>query len=118
MRERAAFTRALDELQAAMIVVPSDVVYDPTFTYLWTLAVGRFPDGFRRRVSPDAALTEIARTFLARAGRTVRGEMARVTGLPRPAAGRGNRSLVAEGYATMPAPGVYQLAAKYSPDVR
>jgi hypothetical protein len=33
-----------------------------------------------------------------------------VTGLPRPDAGRGNRALVAEGYATTPAPGVYRLA--------
>ena len=42
---------------------------------------------------------------------TIPGEMARVTGLSRPDAGRGNRALVAEGYATMPAPGVYRLAA-------
>jgi len=41
---------------------------------------------------------------------TIPGEMARVTGLSRPEAGRGNRALVAEGYATMPAPGVYRLA--------
>ena len=46
--DRATFTRALDELQAAMIVVPSQVVYQP-FTYLWTLAIGRFPDGLRPR---------------------------------------------------------------------
>ncbi len=36
---------------------------------------------------------------------TVPGELARVTGLPRPDAGRGNRALVAEGYARMPARG-------------
>ena len=40
---------------------------------------------------------------------TVPGELARVTGLPRPDAGRGNRALVAEGYATMPARGEYWL---------
>jgi hypothetical protein len=39
---------------------------------------------------------------------TIPGELARVTGPPRPDAGRGNRALVAEGYATMPASGVYQ----------
>ena len=43
---------------------------------------------------------------------TIPGELARVTGLPRPDAGRGNRALVAEGYATMPASGVYRLAAR------
>ena len=42
---------------------------------------------------------------------TIPGELARVTGLSRPEAGRGNRALVAEGYATMPGPGVYRLAA-------
>jgi hypothetical protein len=110
LKDRVAFTRALDELQAAMIVVPSEVVYLPTFTYLWTLGVGRFPDGLRKRVSRDTAVREMARCFLAGAGMTVPGELARVTGLSRPDAGRGNRALVAEGYATSPARGVYQLA--------
>jgi hypothetical protein len=109
VRDRKAFTRAVDELQAAMIVVPSEVLYQPTFTYIWTLGVGRFPDGLRRRVSGETALREIARCFLAGAGMTIPGELARVTGLPRPEAGRGNRALVAEGYATMPASGVYRL---------
>ncbi len=104
------FTKALDELQAAMIVVPSEVYYEPKFTYIWTLGVGRFPDALRRRVNRDAALREIARCFLAGAGLTIPGELARVTGLSRPEAGRGNRALVAEGYATTIAPGTYQLA--------
>ena len=109
VKDRTAFTRALDELQAAMIVIPSDVFYRPKFTYIWTLGVGRFPDALRRRVNRDAALREIARCFLDGAGLTLRGELARGTGLSRPDAGRGNRALVAEGYATSPAPGVYRL---------
>lgn len=111
IKDRRAFNTALDELQAAMIVVPSEVLYRPKFTYIWTLGVGRFPDALRRRVSRDTAVREIARCFLAGAGMTLPGEMARVTGLSRPEAGRGNRALVAEGYATMPAPGVYCLTA-------
>jgi len=111
--DRQAFTRALDELQAAMLVIPSEVIYQPTFTYIWTLGVGRFPDALRRRVSRDDALREIARAFLAGAGMTLPGELARVTGLSRPDAGRGNRALVAEGYAVTPAYGVYNLA-RYS----
>ena len=111
VNDRKAFTSALDELQAAMIVTPSDVVYLPKFTYIWTLGVGRFPDALRRRVSRDVALREIARAFLAGAGMTIPGELARVTGLSRPDAGRGNRALVTEGYATSDAPGVYQLTA-------
>src|SRR5581483_7589950 len=83
IKDRARFSRALDELQASMLVVPSAVFYQPKFTYIWTLAVGRFPDALRRRV----------------------------TGLSRRDAGRGNRALVAEGYATMIEPGVYRLAS-------
>ena len=112
--DRAAFTRAIDELQAAMIVVPSEAVYLPKFTYLWTLGVGRFPDALVRRANRETAVREIARCFLAGAGMTIPGELARVTGFSRPEAGRGNRALVAEGYATMLAPGLYRLAA-YDP---
>ena len=110
--ERAAFTRALDELQAAMLVVPSAVYYEPKFTYVYTLGVGRFPDALRRRVSRVAALREIARCFLDGAGTTVPGELARVTGLSRPDAGLGNRALVAEGYAQTPERGVYVLTGR------
>jgi len=108
MRDRGAFLRALDELQRAMLVVPSAVHYEGKFTYLYTLAVGRFPDALARRGSRDTALREIARCFLAGAGMTVRGELARVTGLSRADAGRGNRALVAEGSATMMGTGVYR----------
>ncbi len=104
------FSKALDQLQAAMIVVPSEVLYEPRFTYIWTLAVGRFPDPLRRRVSRDVALREIARGFLEGAGLTVRGELARVAALSRPDAGLGNLALVADGTAAMTAPGVYVLS--------
>jgi hypothetical protein len=99
----------MDELQAAMIVVPSEVLYKPKFTYIWTLGVGRFPKALRRRVARPAAVQEIARCFLAGARMTVPGELARVTGLARPEAGLGNRALVAEGYAEMLSPGTYRL---------
>jgi hypothetical protein len=115
LKDRVAFTRAMDELQAAMIVVPSEAVYLPKFTYLWTLGVGRFPDALAgRRGNRETALREIARCFLSGAGMTIPGELARVTGLSRPEAGRGNRALVAEGYATMPATGVYRLTDSYT----
>jgi hypothetical protein len=109
--DRRAFTRAVDELQAAMIVVPSEVVYLPKFTYIWTLAVGRFPDALVRRPAREAALREIARCFLTGAGMTIPGELARVTGLSRPDAGLGNRALVAEGCAEMLAYGTYRLTS-------
>jgi hypothetical protein len=111
--DRKTFTRAIDELQAAMIVVPSQAVYESKFTYIWTLAIGRFPDALLKRIKRDVAVREIARCFLAGAGMTVPGELARVTGLSRPEAGLGNRALVAEGFASTPSRGVYLLT---SPD--
>jgi hypothetical protein len=111
VKDRMKFNRALDELQAAMLVVPGGVFYEPKFTYTWTLAVGRFPEPLRQRIKRDVALREIARSFLSGAGMTVPGELARVTGLSRRDAGLGNRALVAEGYATMLAPGTYRVAS-------
>jgi hypothetical protein len=119
VRDRKAFTTGMDELQAAMIVVPSAVYYQPKFTYIWTLGVGRFPQALTRRMGRETALREIARCFLTGAGMTIPGELARVTGLSRPEAGRGNLALVAEGYAAMLARGVYRLVAgPPSPDTR
>jgi hypothetical protein len=107
--DRKVFTRALDELQTAMIVVPTDVIYGPKFTYLWGLAEERFPAELSQKLSHETALREIARCFLNCAGMTVPGELARVTGLSRPDAGLGNRALVKEGHAVMLSPGMYRL---------
>ncbi len=115
--DRQTFTKALDELQAAMLVIPSAVYYEPKFTYIWTLGVGRFPDALRKRVRRELAVKEIARCFLTGAGLTIPGELARVTGLSRAEAGLGNRALVKEGFATMLAPGWYQLVNTASDDV-
>jgi hypothetical protein len=109
VRDGRRFAQALDQLQAAMIVMPSEVLYEPRFTYIWTLALGRFPEQLRRRPSRDVALREVARHFLAGAGMTRRGELARVAGLSRPDAGLGNRALTREGAAVTPATGVYAL---------
>ena len=87
VQDRKAFARAIDELQAAMIVVPSEVVYEPKFTYLWGLAEERFPEELARKVDRQTALREVARCFLKSAGLTVPGELSRVTGLSRPDAG-------------------------------
>jgi hypothetical protein len=110
VKDRKTFTQAIDELQAAMIVVPSDVIYQPKLTYLWGLAEERFPEQLTRRISRQQALCEVARCFLDGAGLTIPGELARVTGLSRPDAGLGNRALVKEGYAVMLSPGTYRLS--------
>ena len=108
--ERVRLTRALDELQRTLKVIPCDVMYEPWFTYIWTLAEARFGAELKVKVKREVALREVARAFLEGAGMTLRGELAKVTGLSRPDAGLGNRALVSEGYAVRLAEGVYQLA--------
>lgn len=110
IKDRKTFGKAIDELQAAMIVVPSEVLYQPKFTYIYTLAESRFPEHLAEREERPVALREIARCFLTSAGMTPLGELARVTGLSRPDAGLGNRALVKEGYAVSPENGKYLLS--------
>ena len=105
---RAAFTRALDELQRTMKVIPQDVIYQP-FSYIWMLAEDRWPQELRKRVARKTALREIARAYLAGAGMTLLGETARASGLSRVEAGLGNHQLVDEGYAVRVRRGVYEL---------
>src|SRR3989449_3736707 len=118
--ERAAFTRALDELQRQMKVIPQDVIYQP-FSYIWMLAEDRFGEELRKRgdvsgasgvaARRKAALREIARAYLAGAGMSVLGETARASGLSRVEAGSGNHQLVDEGYAIRLRQGIYALAS-------
>jgi hypothetical protein len=107
--DRHCFNKALDELQKAFKVIPSEIVYEPVFTYIWSLAEARFQDEMKQNISREEALIELARTYLASAGMTFRGELARVTGLPNPDAGLGNWGLVDEDFAVRVAPGVYRL---------
>jgi len=109
--ERAAFTRALDELQRQMKVIPQDVIYQPTFSYIWTLAEDRFAAELRKRVARKTALREIARAYLGGAGMTLLGETARASGLSRVEAGSGNHRLVDEGYAIRLRQGIYALTS-------
>jgi hypothetical protein len=108
--DRARFTKALDELQRTLKVIPQEVLYEPWFTYIWTLSEGRFAEELSKKVRREEALREVARAYLNGAGMTLLGELAKVTGLSRPEAGKGNHALVAEGYAGRVAPGVYRLA--------
>src|SRR5689334_22494868 len=50
VKDRRAFTQAIDELQAAMIVLPTGVLYEPKFTYLWGLTEERFPQQVSRKI--------------------------------------------------------------------
>ena len=109
--DRKLLTKALDELQSAMLVVPSEVVYKPKFTYIWTLTEARFPEAMQTTLTEADGLREIARCFLTNAGMTYPGELARVIGAKRPAVGLAHRALVHEGFAVSPSSGTYQLAS-------
>ncbi len=49
VKERAAFTKAIDELQRTFKVIPSEIVYVPKFTYIWAVTEGRFQDELATR---------------------------------------------------------------------
>jgi hypothetical protein len=118
--DRGRFNKAIDELQKGFKVIPSDVVYKPTFSYIWALAESRFHDELEHKVKREEALKEIARAYLRGAGMTLPGELARVTGLSRPEAGSGNWALVDEGVARRLGPGIYgwtDLSASYGSDL-
>ena len=109
--ERARFDKAMTQLQKSLKIIPTDVLYEPTFTYIWSIPEARFPEQLKQSVDREEALKEIARSYLVGAGMTLRGELARVTGLRSPEAGLGNWGLVDEGFAERLAPGVYCLAS-------
>lgn len=109
IRERSRFDKAMTQLQKTMKIIPTEVLYEPTFTYIWSVPEARFPEQFKQSVKREDALKEIARAYLTGAGMTLRRELARVTGLNAPEAGLGNWALVDEGFAERLAPGVYKL---------
>jgi hypothetical protein len=109
--ERARFDSAMTQLQKCLKIIPTEVLYEPTFTYIWSIPEARFPEEFKQNVKRDDALKEIARAYLQGAGMTLRRELARVTGLNAPEAGLGNWGLVDEGFAQRLAAGVYCLSS-------
>ncbi len=108
IKERTSFNKAIDELQKKFKVIPTDVIYKPIFTYVWSLVETRFQDELQIKVSREESLKEIAGAYLKAAGMTNRGELASVIGISRTDAGSANWSLVDDGAAVRLAPGVYQ----------
>ncbi len=108
---KADLTKAIDELQKRMKVIPQEVLYVPKFTYIWTLAEARFPDEMAVKMPRDEAVKELARTFLTSHGLTVLGELSKRFGFYRWESGRANHQLVDEGFAERLATGVYKLAS-------
>ena len=109
IENRQKLTKALDELQRTMKVVPSEVLYQPKFTYIWTLTEARFPKAMAKKVSREDAVKELARAFLQMCRMTYRGEFAKALGITRKEAGLANHALVKEGFAARISTGVYKV---------
>jgi len=107
--DRSELTKAIDELQRKMKVVPQEVVYIPKFTYIWTLAEARFPDEMAVKMPRDEAVRELARCYLSMCGMTLLGDLSRAFGFFRWESGRANHQLVDEHFAERLATGVYKL---------
>ncbi len=103
-------TKAIDELQRRMKVVPQEALYVPKFTYIWTLSEARFPEELKIKMKRETAVRELARTYLEMCGMTLLGELSGKFGFYRWESGRANHGLVDEGFATRLATGVYRLA--------
>lgn len=109
-RSKADLTKALDELQRRMKVVPQEVVYTPKFTYIWTLAEARFPKEMAVKMKREDAVRELARTYLDICGMTLLGELSGKFGFYRWESGRANHQLVDQGFAERIENGIYRLA--------
>jgi len=106
---RAELTKAVDELQKRMKVVPQEVVYIPKFTYIWTLADARFPKELSKKMKREDAVRELARAYLQMCGMTLLGELSGKFGFYRWESGKANHELVDEGFAERIETGVYRL---------
>ncbi|MGI9035500.1 MAG: hypothetical protein ACR2GD_05615, partial [Pyrinomonadaceae bacterium] len=109
IEDRKKLTRALEELQRALKVVPQEVLYEPKFTYIWTLAEARFPKETAQKISRPEAVIELARCFLEMNRLPLRGDFARALKLTCKEAGKANHALVKEGFAERLTTGVYRL---------
>lgn len=106
-KDKKDLAGAIDELQRKMKVVPQEVVYVPKFTYIWTVAEARFPEELSMKMPRDAAVLELARSYLEMCGMTLLGDLSRTFGFQRWESGRANHQLVAEGYAERLGTGIY-----------
>ena len=69
--ERARFDKAMTQLQKTLKIIPSEVLYEPTFTYIWSIPEARFPEQLKEKVEREEALKEIARAYSWRSGNDV-----------------------------------------------
>ncbi len=108
-KDKKDLTKAIDELQKRMKVVPQEALYVPKFTYIWTLAEARFPEQMQIKMKREDAVRELARTYLQACGMTLLGDLSGKFGFYRWESGKANHELVDEGFAERFETGVYRL---------
>lgn len=107
--DKKDLTKAIEELQRRMKVVPQEVVYVPKFTYIWTIAEARFPDEIEIKMPREEAVYQLAKCYMSAFGTTQKGELASKFSLSRKEAGEANHRLVDEGFAERIETGVYTI---------
>jgi hypothetical protein len=107
--DRKEFNKALDELQAKMIVIPNEVIYEPKFTYIWTLAEARFVKEMSEKLSREDALFGIVQAFLVSSGAVSTKTLAKLIGLTLLEINLGCLLLAENGLAEMISPTSYVL---------
>lgn len=107
--DKKDLTRAIDELQRRMKVVPQEVLYVPKFTYIWTPAEARFTKAIGLKMKRQDALRELARCYLKMCGMTQVGELSGKFGFQRWESGKANHELVDEGFAERVDTGIYRI---------
>jgi hypothetical protein len=107
--DRKEFNKAMDELQNKLKVIPAEVLYEPKFTYIWTVPETRFPEQLKEKLDRETALTEVARAYLQGAGQTSSKELARIIGVTPLETNLGFLNLVEEEFAFQVDNGVFRL---------
>ena len=51
--ERARFDKAMTQLQKGLKIIPTEVLYEPTFTYIWSIPEARFPEELKQNVKRE-----------------------------------------------------------------
>ncbi|MER3431306.1 MAG: hypothetical protein C4325_08235 [Blastocatellia bacterium] len=106
-QSKAELSKAMDELQKRMKIIPSEVAYVPKFTYIWTPSEIRFEEELKEKLPRDEAIYRLAKVYLRTFGMTLRGELAGRFGISRAEAGRSNQRLVREKLAENLDRGIY-----------
>jgi DNA glycosylase AlkZ-like len=99
--DRKSFNKTMDELQRSIKVLPTDVLYEPFFTYIWSPVEVRFGNELKLKSAKKESMLEIADSYLESAGAASIADLSKFTGLKRAEASEAMNWLVREKRAVM-----------------